>query len=103
MLTFALVTVAGALTALPSEPALPKEHAIPLELTVGETVERGVGRAMGWFCDEPKFLSAKMVTRHNRNFWIVTGVAPGTTQCRIGPAAAETGTPTFLFAVTVTP
>ncbi len=55
-----------------------------VDVAVGETVERDVGRARGWFCDDPSLVRADLVTRGDHNVWIVTGVTPGRTLCRVG-------------------
>ena len=55
-----------------------------VDVVVGATVERDVGVARGWFCDEPSLVRADLVTRGDHNVWIVTGVKPGHTLCRVG-------------------
>lgn len=57
---------------------------VRLDVAVGATVEQDVMIARGWFCDDPSLVKADLVTRGDHNFWIVTGVKPGTTQCRVG-------------------
>lgn len=69
-----------------------------LTVTVGTTVERDVGNATGWFCDDPSLVDAQLVTRNERNVWIVTGKKVGTTQCRVGTDVSRSS---FLFDVTV--
>ncbi|HUJ59041.1 MAG TPA: hypothetical protein VLX92_11125, partial [Kofleriaceae bacterium] len=59
---------------------------IRLDVRVGETVEREVGYARGWFCDDASLLHGDMVTRGDRNYFVVTGVKPGVTNCRVGEA-----------------
>lgn len=53
-------------------------------VTVGFSVEREVGNANGWFCDDPSLVEAALETRGETNVWVVKGVKPGTTQCRVG-------------------
>ena len=55
-----------------------------LDVAVGETVDRDVGVARGWFCDDPSLVRADLVTRGDHNVWIVTGVKAGRTLCRVG-------------------
>jgi hypothetical protein len=62
-----------------------------LDVEAGKTVEVVVGYATGWFCDDPSLVRAQLVTRNDRNVWIVTGVKLGSTECRVGtdPARAH--------------
>ena len=56
-----------------------------VDVEVGKSVEANVGYVRGgWFCDDATLVSAELVTRGDNNFWIVTGVKAGTTQCRVG-------------------
>ena len=64
--------------------AVRADGGIPFEVELGKTVERDVAAARGWFCDEPSLVKAELVTRGDRNFWIVSGVKLGSTQCRVG-------------------
>lgn len=57
---------------------------LPLEVELGKTVQVDVAVAIGWFCDDPSLISAELVTRGDRNVWIVTGAKLGATQCRVG-------------------
>jgi hypothetical protein len=57
---------------------------IALKVEVGKTVEIEVGYARGWMCDDPSLVRAEVVTRGDRNFWIVSGAKQGATQCRVG-------------------
>jgi hypothetical protein len=72
---------------------------VALDVGVGQTVERDVGIAMGLRCDD---LSIARVSLRERavdsNLFVVTGVAPGTTLCRVGLA---TDRPTYLFEIRV--
>lgn len=87
---FALVVWGGA--------AFAGDGATALTVSIGKTVERDVGNASGWFCDEPSLIDAQLVTRGERNVWIVTGKKAGTTQCRVGTDVSRAS---FLFDVTV--
>ena len=69
-----------------------------LTVEVGKTVVRNVGMAAGWFCDDPSLVNASIVTRGDVNYWSVTGLKVGATQCRVG---TELGRPSFVFDVTV--
>ena len=71
----------------------------PEPVEVGRTVERNVGYATGWFCDDPALVEASLVTRDDDyNYWIVTGVKVGSTQCRVGTDPTRAST---VFDVTV--
>ena len=70
-----------------------------VEVVVGKTVEKNVGYARGgWFCDDPTLLTAELVTRDDTNYWIATGVKPGTTTCRVG---VDPHRPAVVFVVRV--
>ena len=77
-------------------------HAEPapnrIEVEVGKTVEKSVGTLRTYFCDNPSLISAQLVTRGGANVWVITGVKPGTTQCRVG----ESFRPALVFDVVVT-
>ena len=79
--------------------ALAAQGGIPLSVGVGKTVERQVGNATGWFCDDPSLVTADLVTRGDINVWRVTGVAVGTTECRVGTDPTRAS---YVFDVTVT-
>jgi hypothetical protein len=55
-----------------------------LVLELGKTVERNVGYARGWACDEPALVKGEIATRGDHNVWLVTGQRAGSTQCRVG-------------------
>jgi hypothetical protein len=67
-------------------------------VAVGTQTERVVGNAHGWFCDDSTLVDAKIETRGELNYWVVTGVKLGTTQCRVG---TDTSRASFVFDVTV--
>jgi hypothetical protein len=71
-----------------------------LDLEISKTVERDVAIATGWFCDDPTLVSAELVTRGERNVWVVRGVKVGTTQCRVG---TDPSRPVFVYEVHVLP
>jgi hypothetical protein len=71
-----------------------------ITIEVGKTTERDVGIARGWFCDDASLVSADLITRANRNIWVVTGVKEGTTQCRVGTDTARVA---YVFDVRVVP
>lgn len=76
------------------------QDAIPLVVEIGSPVQRSVGNAIGWFCDDPALIDATLVTRGNRNYWVVTGVAQGSTECRVG---MDPSRHSVVFSVTVKP
>lgn len=55
-------------------------------LTVGETVERDVGFAIGVVCDHPDVVGAAMKTAPSgkANVLVLTAKRPGQTTCRAG-------------------
>lgn len=69
-----------------------------LSVEVGATIEQNVGNAIGWFCDDPSLIDANLVTRGDVNYWVLTGVKPGATKCRVGTSF---GRAHFVFDVTV--
>jgi hypothetical protein len=68
--------VAGLATASQSAPRI----AVP----VGEVREVDVDFKIGFACDDASILRASMVTRDGHNWFVVEGVAPGATHCRVG-------------------
>ncbi|HEY1558973.1 MAG TPA: hypothetical protein VGF94_29325 [Kofleriaceae bacterium] len=73
----ALVLVLGSGVAL-------ADGEIRLDVELGKTIEKDVGYARGWRCDDPSLVNADLVTRDDRNIWIVTGAKLGHTMCRVG-------------------
>ena len=71
---------------------------IALTVEIGRKTDRPVGNATGWFCDDPALVEAAVVTRGDVNYFVVTGVAVGATQCRVGTDPSRS---TFVFDVTV--
>ncbi len=74
---------------------------IRLDVAVGKTVEVGVGAARGWFCDDTSILKGDMITRADTNYFVVTGVSPGKTSCRVGGVSSASPV-SYLFEVHVT-
>ena len=87
-----LVLLAASLAHADGEPRL--------EVEMGRTYEIDVGMARGWMCDDPSLISADLVTRGERNIWIVKGAKLGATLCRVGtdPALVH-----YVYAVQVVP
>jgi hypothetical protein len=71
---------------------------IALTVEVSRTIDRAVGNATGWFCDDPSLVDASIVTREDVNYWVVAGVKVGSTQCRVGTDPSRAS---FVFDVTV--
>lgn len=69
-----------------------------LSVRVGETVEADVDYKMGYACDDTSILRAWMTTRKGHNWFIVEGVMPGRTWCRVG---TDPSYPGYLFDVIV--
>ena len=66
-------------------PAVAMAGELPrLDVELGKSVEQNVQSARGWMCDDPSLITADLVTRDNRNVWIVKGVKLGHTLCRVG-------------------
>jgi len=74
--------IVGALWFIGIAPAFAQEPSLRVE--IGKTVERLVGYARGWTCDDPSLVTAEVVTRGDHNVWIVTGKKLGSTKCRVG-------------------
>jgi hypothetical protein len=91
----AALAAAGALAA-----AVPVNQGIvrALNVRVGETVEADVDYKMGYACDDTTILRAWMVTRKGHNWFIVEGVMPGRTWCRVG---TDPTFPSYVFDVVV--
>ena len=78
---YRIALVAGLLV---STAALGDGTRLEVEVEVDQVVEREVGYAMGWFCDDPALVIANLATRNDRNVWTVQGVKVGVTRCRVG-------------------
>ena len=90
------------LLGLTSRGALAEERRA-ITVAVGQTVEVEVGFAMGHLCDDPEVVRARMRDKtRETNAFVVTGLRPGTTLCRVGTVAVE-DRPTFLYEITVVP
>jgi hypothetical protein len=70
----------------------------PVTVEVGKRVQRNVANANGWFCDDASLVEASIVTHDEVNYWVVTGVKVGGTQCRVGTDPTRAS---FVFDVTV--
>ncbi len=59
-----------------------------LTVEVGKIVQASVGHFRGyWGCDDPSLISGDIITRDDTNYFVVTGVKAGSTQCRVGLVA----------------
>jgi len=77
------------------------DDGIRLEVAVGDTVEREVGFAMGLLCDDLAIIHADLrAGTPESNTFRVTGVAEGTTKCRVGTAPNRPG---YVFEIHVIP
>jgi len=77
------------------------DDGVRLEVAVGETVERDVGFAMGLLCDDLAIVRAELhAGTPESNTFRVTGVAEGTTKCRVGTAPNR---PAYVFEIHVVP
>jgi len=80
-------------------PDAPDAKPTGLLLAVGETVQRNVGVAIGYRCDDPTIVDINLVTVGDHNVATITGVKLGTTQCRVG---TDPHRHSVLYEVTVT-
>jgi hypothetical protein len=71
-----------------------------LIVPVGQVREADVDYKIGFACDDLSILRAWMQTRDGRNWFVVEGLAAGSTLCRVGNEAVP---PTYLFEVVVEP
>ncbi len=56
-----------------------------VSVAVGKTVEHNVGIMRGgWMCDDPSLLTGDIITKGEANYFVITGVKAGSTQCRVG-------------------
>jgi hypothetical protein len=92
-----VVTIAaGRARAADAEPLGGAER---LDVAVGETIERDVGFAIGLVCDDLTMIHADLrASTPESNTFTVTGVAEGTTLCRVGTVPNR---PTYLFEIHV--
>jgi hypothetical protein len=70
-----------------------------IDVEVGKTAEVDVGYARGLLCDDLSIVRADLVTRNDRNFFVVTGLKAGLTHCRVGTSVSTP--PWFLFEIRV--
>ena len=79
----------------------PIYDALPLEVEVGQTVQREVGFALGLRCDDLSIAQIELrASTPQTNVFVVTGVRPGATTCRVGTTPNR---PTFLYQIRVVP
>lgn len=70
-----------------------------IEVAVGKTVEREVGYAIGYLCDDLTIIDVEMKAKtFENNAFVVTGKKVGATQCRVG---MDPDRPTILYDVRV--
>ncbi len=75
------------------------DDAPQIDVVVGETVERDVGFAMGLLCDDLTIARAELrAGTSESNTFVVTGLAEGTTRCRVGTSPNR---PTYVFEIHV--
>lgn len=56
-----------------------------VDVEVGKTTEYNVGyHRYRWFCDDPSLLTGDLITKGDANYFVITGVKAGSTQCRVG-------------------
>jgi len=72
-----------------------------LTVAVAETVAVDVGTLIGFLCDDLTIVKGEMTTKsETMNSFHVTGLAPGTTLCRVG---TEPQRPKRMFEIHVVP
>jgi hypothetical protein len=63
---------------------------IRVDVELGDTAKVDVGTLTGLHCDDVTIIKVDLVTRDDEhNDLVVTGVAVGTTLCRVGTAAQQ--------------
>lgn len=91
----------SALLAIVLAAPLPAQTGVlKLEVEVGKTVETDVGIQVGMICDDLKIVRPEMKQKGAGNVFAVTGLAEGTTLCRVGDPAQGRS---LLFEIRVTP
>jgi hypothetical protein len=81
----ALVAAFGLATTAHADGILVQGDYPKVKVEVGQTVEASVGYYRGfWGCDDATLVTADIVTKGDTNYWVVTGVKAGSTQCRVG-------------------
>jgi hypothetical protein len=77
------------------------DGALRIDVAVGETIARDVGFAIGLQCDDLAIVRAELhAGTPESNTFTVTGVAEGTTMCRVGTTPDR---PSYLFEIHVIP
>ncbi len=75
------------------------DDAVRLDVAVGETIERDVGFAIGFLCDDTAIIRADLRPgTPESNRFSVTGLKEGTTMCRVGTAPER---PSVVFEIHV--
>ena len=81
----ALVVTATLGTGVFADGILVKGDYPRVDVEVGKTVEHAVGYyRYRWFCDDPSLITGDLITRGDTNYFVITGVKAGSTQCRVG-------------------
>jgi hypothetical protein len=78
--------------------AVSQVSARKLVVDVGQKREVDVDYKIGIQCDDVEIIKPTIVTRGDHNWFIVEGVSPGKTQCRVGTDPLR---PSYLFDVIV--
>jgi hypothetical protein len=96
-----MVRIALALSLVAAAAAADADEALRLDLTVGDTVTRDVGFAIGLLCDDLTIVRAELrASTPESNTFVVTGLAEGTTTCRVGTSLHR---PSYVFEIHVAP
>jgi hypothetical protein len=91
-----LVTVCAGVTRASADDAVQR-----VTVAVAETVAVDVGTLIGFVCDDLTIVKGEMKTKsETMNSFSVTGLAPGTTLCRVG---TEPQRPRLMFEIHVVP
>nr|HEX4315936.1 hypothetical protein [Kofleriaceae bacterium] len=62
-----------------------------IDVTVGQTVQVDVGVRRGLICDDLQIITPDLRTLGTHNYLVITGNAPGATQCRVGTEPGMVG------------
>jgi hypothetical protein len=96
-----VVLAALAARAVRADEPPPIYDALALEVAVGQTVSRDVGFALGLRCDDLSIADIELrAGSPQSNVFVVTGVRPGATTCRVGTTPNR---PTYLYQIRVVP
>jgi hypothetical protein len=69
-----------------------------LVVGVGEVMEVDVDYKVGVRCDDREIIRVWMVQRGQHNWFIVEGISPGSTWCRVG---TDPNVPSYLYEIVV--